>query len=223
MGTNELITREYFDLNRLYPKLKPPYYKNGFWIIEGEYDLFDCEGIFHEMFEIEIKIPPEYPNAQPLLFETSHKIPKEIDWHVTQWGCCLAPEAVVFHRLGKIDLLRWFQIFVESFFANYVYKKNNENEGYPSGEFAHGIPGVVDGYKEIFGLRDTTEVLELLHNLIYPPKLQRNAPCYCKSGLKFKKCGLTDSVEHKKQYRIPLSRMKTDFKAIVEEYNQLFI
>lgn len=196
----------------MYPKLNPPFLQGGFWHIQGDYDLLDNIGVLHETFRIEIIIPPDYPNKPPFLYERSNKIPVELDWHNTPFGCCLSPEVVVFNRLGQIDLMRWFKIFVESFFANYIYKrKYNE---YPSGEYEHGIQGIIDGYKKVFSLSTDQEVISLLGNLLNPPKQCRNEKCYCLSGNKFKHCGLVNSQSHQHQYRIPIELMKHDLSMI---------
>jgi hypothetical protein len=219
MVSKDLVFKEYTLLSYLYPKLNPPAKDGSLWVISGVYELFDHEGIFIESFDIRIILPEEYPRKLPQIIETSNKIPHNPDWHNSQLGCCLSPDAIIYHRLKKIDLVRWFKIFVVSFFANYQYKKIFGH--YPNGEFSHATKGIFEAYKKILSLNTESEIIEHLKVLLHPKKQNRNAPCFCGSQKKFKNCWLIDSPLHKNDINIPRLQLAEDLKEMEEEVKRM--
>jgi hypothetical protein len=215
MVSEELILKEYRLLSHLYPKLTPPEKEGALWNISGVYDLFDYEGNFVESFDIKITLPEDYPIKLPRITETSNKIPDHPDWHNSESGCCLSPDAIIYYRLKKIDLVRWFKTFVESFFANFHYKRNFGS--YPTGEFSHFTKGIFEAYKNILILSTEAEVIEYLRNLLHPKKQNRNAPCFCGSQRKFKDCWLKESPYHQNDLNIPRSQLEIDLHEMEKE------
>lgn len=216
MVSKQLIRDEYLQAAVKYKKLKPPVKQGNGWSIDGHFDVIDSEGHLWDTYGVKILLPEGFPYALPILIETTGKIEQHEDWHNVQGECCLATYAVMFKELGTpISLVRWLDRFVHDFLANHVIRLHDKE--YPKGEYEHGTPGIIDGYKEIFGVNTEDEVLTRLRLLCGATKIGRNDPCFCNSGKKYKKCFLQNRDEH--YLGIPLWLLTQEMSEIANYLN----
>jgi len=158
------------------------------WVITGELDICDVEGIYWNTFQITMLVPRGYPYCVPIVAERSTIIPREIDWHISPEGvCCLdvSHNLKAMSKLG-INLTSFISEKVYSYFANQLYKL--EKNKYAGTEYAHHLDGVIQYYAETHYLQNKEAIISLLQQITSKGKIGRNAPCPCGSGKKTKNC-----------------------------------
>jgi hypothetical protein len=187
MAFDNIIHDQYEVVKNKYPKLKPPSPKSLGWNIDGYLDVIDDEGGYWDTYKVTIFVPEDYPVHLPELIETGKKIERHIDWHNIDGVCCLSTKAVMFHEMrGNITLLFWLDKYALPYLANHVYRVQTGH--YANLEFEHGVPGIIQGYSNLFGINDKKFIIERLKLLTGFRTIGRNDPCFCGSGIKYKKC-----------------------------------
>ncbi len=215
MVPEQLIEDAYEEASAKYKKLLPPVKLGVGWRIDGFFDVIDSDGHVWDTYGIRILLPENFPYELPVLIETSGKIEQTAEWHNVGF-CCVATYAVMFRELGTpISLLKWLDRFVHDFLANHVIRLRDKE--YPKGEYEHGTQGIIDGYKEVFGVDSEGEVLTRLRLLCGTTKIGRNDPCFCNSGKKYKKCFLQNRDEH--CLGIPVWLLTRELAEIVDYLN----
>lgn len=160
------------------------------------------------VFEIEIKLPDDYPNSLPEVKELGEKIPISDERHINSDGtCCLTVPAKMHQELGKnYSIIEYIDQFVIPFLGNQVYY---EIHGvWVNGDYRHGRQGIFEFYVELLHVQNPTVIAELMEITLQTfPKLSQKCPC--KSGKRLKKCHLKGIVILKK---IPLIQLTSDYK-----------
>lgn len=182
------IQKDITEAKLIFPKLKGHWNQNiRSWALQGDLDIFDDQGEYWNTFEIAVLIPKTYPYCVPVLIELSKKIPRDIDWHISQEGlCCVG----IIHRLHKqakrgIRIVHFLQNEVYPYFVNQLYKM--ETGEYVSGEYEHHFAGIRQFYREDLGLTDIGLVIDILKGILSNEIPGRNDLCFCRMQ-KFKKC-----------------------------------
>lgn len=206
-------------------------YKNddGIPCVFGSLVLTDENGNNEDVYQIEIKATPNYPNSFPLVFETGGRIPKNIDWHIfeTTGNCCIAspPEEIIICNSG-LTLLSFIENQVKNYFYSQVFRNQN---GYFLKERSHGSKGWIEFFEETFMTNNIFNIEFGLNQIIEGKKIDRVSLCFCESGKKYRKC-------HKRSYDI-LSKLSleqinyflfalretSEYKIAVSRRNQLVI
>lgn len=210
-----IIQRDFELAQAMFPKLKGHWdHECSSWIIKGELDVFDDNGVYWDSFKIALVVPEGYPYCVPVVMELSNKIPRQIDWHINQEGvCCVGMD----HRLlwqakRGIDLAGFIQNEIYPYFVNQLYKLATGR--YASGEYEHDFAGVRQFYTEDLELIDTNLVISILKGILRNEIPGRNAPCFCKNQ-KFKRC-----VAHYQSVNflasIERDRLKKDLQGFLE-------
>lgn len=187
-----LIEKEFTELNILFSSLKLIKDKR---VISGPLS-FEIEG-YIDSFDIEIKIPDDYPSSLPTVYETSNRIPKLDLYHVnTNGGLCLGSRRKISEIFSKEPcLLGFIKNTIIPFFYSFCYLVDNGIR--PYGELSHGSLGILEDYKELLGLEGKKEVLDFLDYMLLHPfyqkpqrkfKIRTRDLCLCGSKLRFGKC-----------------------------------
>lgn len=145
-------------------------------------------GIDIEDYEVKIVFPQGYPHRFPIVEETTRKIPRDINRHVKPDGTlCLANPQDELNVCSSGITFGFFldKILNTHLCREYVKEKTGE---YPTGERGHGNNGIWEGYYDIFNTTDKERVLIELEMILYHGPIERNNPCYCNSGRKYKVC-----------------------------------
>ncbi len=144
----------------------------------------------NDEYLIQIDISP-FPERFPNVKEIGERIPPKGHRHIYEdTGCCcfttLANEQVLLKT--KINSLLKFvdQIVIKYLQNNSFYEINNR---YKNGEYLHGGPGTLQGYKDILNLPYYQIPLALILR-IENRKFDRRAPCYFCGNKKMRKCHL---------------------------------
>ena len=162
-------------------------------------------------FDIEIKLPDDYPVFLPDVKELGGKIPIADDRHVNENGtCCLTVPAKMYQNLGKsYSIIDFIDKFVVPFFANQVHY---EIHGvWANGDYSHGRQGIFEFYAELLQIKNVKRVTDLMKIALQTfPKLSQKCPCGSEKRLK--KCHNVQISNLKKS--IPENILKHDFKKL---------
>ncbi len=182
------------------PRLKA-YVKHNCVVVEGIFDVQTratenrSVGIL-DSFEIQLKIPHNFPEGEPRLFETGGRIPKEIDRHVNvekDDSCCFEVWASWLARnetASPKDLL--CGPIYDYFFSQYCFEQYG---GWPYGDYAHGKPGIIQSFSETLNCPLDEEKIERLLILFSEPGPKGNMLCPCGSNKTIAYC-CTDALSN---------------------------
>jgi len=189
MKDKSLFERDFVTVEERFPKLKYSWstkYKT--WVITGELDICDTEGVYWNTFNIVIGVPQSYPYCVPILVEKSEIIIRDIDWHISPEGiCCIdvSHNLIAMSKLG-INICSFISDKVYPYFANQLYKLAEDK--YAGKEYAHHLEGIIQYYLEEHNLPDKSAVVSLLQRITTKSFIGRNNSCPCGSGKKIKRC-----------------------------------
>jgi hypothetical protein len=122
-----------------------------------------------------------------MVFETSGRLPRNIDWHVFPDGhCCIKsyPEEIYTCRQG-MSLNNFINYQVVPFFFNQKYRELN---GFFLNERKHGDAGNLQFFEDIFQTTDLKIIGRGLFRLWENGVPNRVSQCFCGSGKKYRKC-----------------------------------
>lgn len=172
-----------------YPNLKITEL-DGFKFLKGILEIKNdkCETVGN--FSIEIKYRKEFPYRFPYLYEVGGDIPNLANWHKYQDdSCCITvyPDEILKCKDG-ITLLSFIENYAIPYFANQLYRLQYDK--YLNGEYSHGNNGLIEFYSALFKTTDRLKWREYVNivSLGKTLKMERNKPCFCGSGLKYKFC-----------------------------------
>jgi hypothetical protein len=206
--------RDFIAAKECFPKLDYSYNtKIKMWVITGELDICDVEGMYWNTFHITMLVPRGYPYCVPIVAEKSTIIPRDIDWHISPEGiCCLdiSHNLKVMSKLG-INLTSFIREKVYTYFANQLYKL--EQNKYAGEEYAHHLDGIIQYYIETHQLQDKQTIVAMLQQIISKANVGRNDPCPCGNGKKTKHCHQS-SIDTLKT--LGNEKLLQDFKSISE-------
>lgn len=156
----------------------------------------------YDSYQIKIDLSP-YPRFFPYVYEIEERIPNKADRHIyTDSGrCCLTTRAKenIFLK-NKIKTLHQFISFiVVPFFQNNSYYEIEKK--YKQGEYSHGVPGIIEAYKEILHLENLDTVPKAME-IIRLKNIKKKDPCFCNSGLKLKQCNNGRHLEGYKEFKL---------------------
>ncbi|PMX03149.1 hypothetical protein C1X59_05885 [Pseudomonas sp. FW215-R2] len=142
-------------------------------------------------YRIRIDITEPLDRGLPLIYETAGRIPQLAEYHVNPGGSlCLGSLLRVRLALGaELTLCR----FVEKCLVPFLYTQSLREKGiasFPFGELAHGSPGLIDDYLQIFGVSDRNILRALMELMSFDRGTADEHPCPCGCGRKFADCQL---------------------------------
>jgi hypothetical protein len=160
-------------------------------------DYYHVEGIIRyspskgrtDAFKVLLKIHASYPYTTPILYETGSRYEHIDSRHFNSDGsCCVEMEAILNRatRFG-LPLDRYVGHFAIPFFANQIYF---DTHGEFLTEHPHGNKGIKAHITTILQTDDPVELKLIFDQIRQRVKRGRNQPCFCGSGLKYKRCHL---------------------------------
>jgi|SRR5690554_791196 len=151
-----------------------------------------------DSYDIKIRIG-RFPLRFPLVYEVGERIPPKADRHVYEGlgNCCLttAAKECILLKIKIKTLYDFISLIVVPYFQNNSFYELNKK--YKEGEYSHGVPGIIEGYRDILNIEKMSLIPAILKNRISGELLSNKSECYCGSGLTMKICknGL-----HRKSY-----------------------
>ncbi|RZK14908.1 MAG: hypothetical protein EOO43_15705, partial [Flavobacterium sp.] len=146
--------------------------------LEGVVDIVDVTGVYWDSYDIYILLPiKNYPYSIPKVYEVSAKICREDDWHISIDGeCCLdiTHKLILLQNKG-INLLKFYQQKIYSFFANHAYKLKTGT--YANGDYPHQFDGILYFYHNELHITDHELIIKLLTLLSINKNPNKYARC----------------------------------------------
>jgi hypothetical protein len=165
-----------------------------FWVVSGllSFESKIKEKTIKEAYDVEIKVTKEFPYVLPAVKETGGRVPKVADNHVyTDTGfLCLGTEmACVTKAINSRSLLKFVNEQVVPFLGGYAYCCRYGG-GWPYGELSHGSQGIVEYYRDYFGVNDNELILSFIRMALEwnETRWDKSTECMCKSGEKLGVC-----------------------------------
>lgn len=137
-------------------------------------------------YELEIVVPPTFPEEVPLVWETGGRIPK--DWHRNPGGTlCLGSPTVVRLRTiqaGTVDE------FVQDMVEPYLYQRSyfERHRLLPFGELDHGLKGVLKDFMDRFEFSDELAAGSMVFLTSLRKRVANKKPCPCGVGEPLGRC-----------------------------------
>lgn len=156
----------------------------------------------------------DFPNSFPKVKELGERIPVNINRHIyNDHSCCLTtlPKEQLLLNTKIKSVYSFIKNIVIPFFQNNSYFEINKE--YISGEYTHGILGVMESYYEIANINNEKLLVDILLYVIFDFHLYKDEKCFCNSGRLYKECHLPNVIK--------LSHI--DKRVIVHDLNLLFL
>jgi hypothetical protein len=140
-----------------------------------------------ERYDIAIRLPNDFPESVPDLFETGGKIRRHADEHTYNNGrACLFVEGERWiHWPPGSTLVDFLNGPVRSHLVGHLHYKV---EGFwPFGQRAHGAAGIVEAYSEMIGINDRA-IVEAYLDVLCMSTVKGHVWCPCRSGRRLRSC-----------------------------------
>lgn len=180
-GVDELLSK--------YPELRIIPSANRDLKLGGELE-FNVRGpddvVIADMYCLEMRIPPSYPEGIPTVFETGGRVPKT--YHkLTDGSLCLAAPTELRLKVGtSTTLVEFVELFVIPYLFGFSYR---EMLGYsPYGELEHGKDGLRQHFAHLFGVPDRQVASQLVRLASLKKRPANKLPCPCGSGRRLGRC-----------------------------------
>lgn len=142
-------------------------------------------------YRIQLDIANPLDRALPQVFEVGGRIPLEGRYHVNPdgslcLGSMLRQRLILGAQPSLVD-------FVEKCVVPFLYGHSLRESGaaaFPFGELAHGPDGLIDDYRQIFGISDVNGLRRLMRLLALKRRRANKLLCSCGCGRRFAACSL---------------------------------
>ncbi len=147
----------------------------------------ESHGTISDSFELEIEIPPSFPQDFPKVSETGNRIPRNPDWHNGDTFCLGSPIRLKMILAEKPSLI-WF---AEKCIIPYLYAISHKlQHGGPFvfDALSHCTPGLIEDYRDILGLDMPDQIKQAVKMLGIKKRLANKLPCPCGCGKRLGRC-----------------------------------
>jgi hypothetical protein len=189
-GASALLARwKVDDLLREQPGLRLAPSRNGAVRLTGTLS-FSAEkpGLarIEDSFEVELVVPKNFPRDLPTVTELGGRIPARFHTN-SDGGLCLgSPTRQLLAARGTPTLPGFVNKCVIPYLYGFAYhSRNNEM---PFGELAHGRRGLLDDFKDLFGVGTDKAATEMVRLAGMKRRAANKLPCPCGSALRLGKC-----------------------------------
>jgi hypothetical protein len=161
--------------------------ENNVVYVRGSFTVMFEEQVL-DRYSVELQLARNHPAGLPVVRETSGRIPRHVDRHILTadgTACVLLPDER--WRLWPVGspLLNYLAGPLHSFFLAQTMVE--EGQPWPFGQWAHGVKGVFQFYREILKTSDLRAITTYLDYLA-AKKIKGHWPCPCRSGRKLRDC-----------------------------------
>lgn len=190
----KLVKQQFNQLNQKFVNLQLSQNDRKNPVIKGrvEFDATFADITAHCAYDIEIRIPCDFPNEPPVAFETGGRI---TDFHRNKnernepGELCLGTQAAILRKWNKLPTLLEFvnDLVVPFLFSHTVFLETGKM---PYGELAHGDEGVFQYYQELFDCRNPEIIIKLLQCCFgkHIHEVENEGFCPCGSNRRFVDC-----------------------------------
>jgi hypothetical protein len=202
------------EINKNYPTLFVSIADNLVYI-KGTIRIKDDKNIVLDSFQIEIKVPYNFPQEIPEVRETGNRIPTIPDRHFEQDGkaCLCFRDAIFLYWNEESTILDFMKKLVEPFFVWQIEYEVSDGKNINKA-YAHGMDGAFQFYKEILNTDDIKAVYKFVEYLT-KKKVKGHWNCYCGNGRKMRDCHFELMKNYKQKIRAK------DAKKTLDGFNQI--
>lgn len=183
---------------RYAPVIGPNLYLEGFFEFsaksEGHEQITDS-------YHLRITIPPGFPQNLPIVHELGFRIPRRRRFHVNlhDSSLCLGSRLRLLLAVRKKPTLLGFaeNCLIPYLFA--VSRKLLHGEDFVFGQLAHGSPGELSDYMDLFGLKTSEETKKAILYLGMKKRRANKKACPCGCGKRLGKCSFNRRVKRFRQ------------------------
>lgn len=178
------LYEQFKNLKLGFPNLNLEKQGNAPWFIRGGLRfsaIYDGQQINDE-YSIKITVPGNYPDELPTVQEMDNRIPNDFHHYQNDNLCLGAPIAVKYKFRKEPTLVGFVCNCVVPYLYSFSYKVKFGKM--PFGELSHGALGILEYYKDLFGINDNGVILKLLEILAEDNCHEQNkCPCGSKKRL----------------------------------------
>jgi len=139
-----------------------------------------------DRYQIEFRIPPNFPRKVPLVFETGGRIPRSYH-HLQEGSLCLGSETRLRLLLTEgLSLVGFIERCVVPYLYRYSYLKTYGEA--PFGDLAHGADGIREDLRLLFGVDRDSAVLPFVCLVAMKKRQANKRACPCGSGRRLGRC-----------------------------------
>jgi len=177
-----------------YPRMKAQTVRSDELIIEG---FFEFRAKSNEKTTIEccyrlkFVVPEAFPKELPKVYELERRIPQHESYHVNRkvdGSLCLGSRIRLHSELKREPTLSGY---AKNFLIPYLYAvshKIKHRGPFVFGELDHGLPGELDDYVDIFGLKTQDQARLTLRYLGMKKRRANKLACPCGCGRRLGVC-----------------------------------
>lgn len=180
----EEVARDYPDL-RLSEWQECIFLEGSFPIIHDGYEL--------DRFQVKIKLPSDFPETIPTVWETAGRIPRHPDWHTDSEGtlCIIVPEEWLLNPESS-SLLAFLNGPMRNFLIGQIFAELGSPR--PMGERSHSGNGLIEAYGEMVGSNDPKVITTYL-DYLSGKVVKGHWKCPCGSGKELRSCHIAHMRE----------------------------
>lgn len=146
-------------------------------------------------FSLLIKLPLDFPNSYPRVYETGGLINPTPSNHINPDGsfCLGSPLQLKIVLKRSSDFLHFF----DNCILPYLYAVSlniQKGQGFPFGELGHGKPGLILDFQNFFGLRNFIQVSQMLKILSSRKKTANKMICPCGCSKRVTNCNYFKTI-----------------------------
>lgn len=168
-----------------YPELVFELRGNAVWVT-GPFRLMH-NGEEVERYDVAIRLPDDFPEGVPDVFETGGKIRRHADEHTYGNGraCLFVDGERWMHWPRGGTLVDFLNGPVHAHFLGHLHYKINGTWAF--GQRSHGAAGIVEAYGEMIG-SDDRAVVEAYLDVLCMSTMKGHVWCPCRSGRRLRDC-----------------------------------
>jgi hypothetical protein len=140
-------------------------------------------------YSLTIEIPRDFPRTPPRVTETAGKIPRAEGFHINpDDSLCLGSPLRLLLKISTAPTLLGFaeKCLIPHLFA--ISHKLQHGGPLPFGELAHGLPGILIDYMDLFKLEKPEQAFRALQLLGLKKRRANKHPCPCGCKRRLGKC-----------------------------------
>jgi len=142
-----------------------------------------------DTYSLAITVPPAFPASLPAVIETAGQIPRDEDYHVNPDDTlCLGSPLRLLLKLAKQPTLLGY---ADGCIVPYLYAISHKlrfGGPFVFNELAHGTPGALVDYMDLFGVKQPAQARAIWTLLGMKERHANKKPCPCGCGQRLGRC-----------------------------------
>lgn len=140
-----------------------------------------------DQFEVSVLLREGFPKTEPIVYETSGRIPRVSVRHINGDGsCCFGVWEAWSSQQSEVTFERFLNgPLRDFFFGQHYFEQFNK---WPFGEYKHGKDGILESYGEVLNCKPRAKEIGYLLRLFSKSWPRGHWPCPCGSHKRLRYC-----------------------------------